>query len=192
MLVGKPPFVAEGAGELIAQHMFELPVAPSARGIQVSPDLEVITMRLLEKEPADRYASASEVVDALGRVLQRLDIKTSMRHPVAPPPGETLIVPAQTPSRLPLIAGALTAIVAGAAAVLIARGIHRDAPQKPEPPPLATPQPVAPPPAPPAPDRANVEPTVQQLVPPADPPKPVVKKPKHLTTANGSPIEDKL
>ena len=184
MLVGKPPFTAEGAGELIAQHMFEVPVAPSQRGIEVSPDLEVLTMRLLEKEPEARYADATAVVAALGRVLERMNVK--------PAPAETMIVPAQAPSRLPLIAGAVTAVLAGAAIMLIARGGHHDAPPKAAPAPAAQ---ITPPPPPahvdPAPIRENVEPTVQQLEPPKAPPKPV-KKPKHLTTTNGSPIEDKL
>lgn len=186
MLVGKPPFTAQGAGELIAQHMFELPVAPSQRGVEVSPDLEVVTMRLLEKEPQARYADAAAVVAALGRVLERLNIKPAPAETIA----DTMIVPAQAPNRLPLIAGAVTAVLAGAAVMLIARAGHHGAPAKPAPAPAVQ---VASPPPPhldPPPIHENVEPTVQQLVPP-DPHRPV-KKPKHLTTSNGSPIEDKL
>ena len=183
MLVGKPPFTAQGAGELIAQHMFEIPVAPSQCGVNVSPDLEVITMRLLEKEPDARYADAAAVVAALGRVLDRQNTR--------PAPAETMIVPAQAPNRLPLIAGAVTAVLAGAAIMLIARGGHHEAPPRPAP--IAQPAPPAQLPShvDPAPIHENVEPTVQQLVPPTQPARPV-KKPKHLTTTNGSPIEDKL
>ncbi|HSN27724.1 MAG TPA: serine/threonine-protein kinase [Kofleriaceae bacterium] len=181
MLVGKPPFQAEGAGELIALHMFEVPKPPSARGVQVAPALEAIAMRLLEKEPADRYANAEALIAALDRVLD-------VRGTPKPPPPETMVVRAQAPSRLPLIAGGVTAVLAGVAAVLIARGAHHEAPAKPAPPPAVQtpPQPVAAPPV-----RENVEPTVEQLAPPKDPPKPV-KKPRHLQTDNGSPIEDKL
>ena len=145
-------------------------------------------MRLLAKEPEARYADASAVVAALGRVLDR---STTKAAPAAA--AETLIVPAQSPSRLPLIAGAVTAVLAGAAIMLIARGGHHDAPPKPAPAPAAQVTPAPPPPHvdPPAPIHENVEPTVQQLAPPVDPVKPV-RKPKHLKTANGSPIEDKL
>ncbi|MBV8760792.1 MAG: serine/threonine protein kinase [Deltaproteobacteria bacterium] len=187
MLVGKPPFQAEGAGELIAKHMFEEPVAPSARGIKVAPALEALTMRLLAKEPGDRYADADAVVGALDRVIGA----PAARDARDAEPAETMIVTAQAPSRLPLIAGAVTAVLAGAAAVLLLRGAHHDAPAKPAVPPVQQVETAPPAHVDPAPVHENVEPTVQQLDVPKEPPKPV-KKPKHLTTDNGSPIEDHL
>jgi serine/threonine protein kinase len=193
MLVGKPPFVAEGAGELIALHMFGKAEAPSARGVAVSPELEAITMRLLEKEPRDRFANAGELVDALGRVLQKLDVRVSQPMPAQPvtqPVAQTLVVEPPRRSHLPLIAGAVTAVLAGAVAMVIVRTMHRDA--EPPPPkhetiaaPVAQPQP-------PAPVQAEQLPTPPPVTETIDKPKPPPVKAKHLKTDNGSPIEDKL
>jgi serine/threonine-protein kinase len=69
MLVGQPPFVAVGAGELVALHLFGTPQPPTARGVALAPELERIVMRLLEKEPRDRFQTAGEVSDALAAVL---------------------------------------------------------------------------------------------------------------------------
>jgi len=218
MLVGQPPFLAEGAGELIALHMFSEPERPSARGAVVSPELEAIAMRLLEKEPRDRYASAAELVDALGGVLARLNVRVSMPHAAATPRtplidpagraeparlhlGPTIDVATAGPSKLPLIAGAVTAILAGAAIVLIARGLHHESPAAAPPPTTAVQQPA--PVAPPTPEEHAIvpepdHPADHPIVQPETPAQPTPDRPKapvkstHQKTANGSPIEDKL
>src|SRR6185436_7010203 len=64
MLAGRPPFVAAGAGELIAMHLFA-PPDPLRAFAQVSPELERIVMRLLEKEPGARFQHGGEVIDAI-------------------------------------------------------------------------------------------------------------------------------
>src|SRR3954471_14977979 len=70
MLTGRPPFVADGAGEIIALQMFG-EVVPPSRLAPVSPELDRLVLRLLEKEPERRFASAGELVTALGRLDQR-------------------------------------------------------------------------------------------------------------------------
>jgi serine/threonine protein kinase len=69
LLVGDPPFVAQGAGEIIALQLFGQPTAPSARLSTISGEMERIVMRLLEKEPADRFQSAAELNDVLAAQL---------------------------------------------------------------------------------------------------------------------------
>jgi serine/threonine-protein kinase len=64
MLVGRPPFLADGAGEIIALQMFGV-VEPPSQLVPVTPVMEQIVLRLLEKDPADRFDSAAEVVAAL-------------------------------------------------------------------------------------------------------------------------------
>jgi len=205
MLVGTPPFQAQGAGEIIALQLFAQPEPPSTR-VAVGADLEAIVMRLLEKEPDARFASAAEAAEALGRVLQRLDVRTSMPHPAAGPrlskshartplavPTPEVITPPPK-SNLPIIAGAITVALAATAVLVLARGGSHTAPKiAPPPPPAPAPVIVADPPKQPDPPQETPHETVEQL-PLPDSPKPTQKsKPaKGPTTQNGSPYFDKL
>src|SRR5207248_9143547 len=65
MLVGQPPFVAVGPGEIIALQLFRKVVPPSKRLEHVAPEIEDIVLRLLEKEPPDRFQPAAAVHDAI-------------------------------------------------------------------------------------------------------------------------------
>jgi serine/threonine-protein kinase len=65
LLVGKPPFVAPSANEQIALQLFGEVEPPSKRGIAISPELEAIVLKLLEKEPADRFQNCAELMRAL-------------------------------------------------------------------------------------------------------------------------------
>ena len=67
LLTGRPPLTAEGAGEIIALHLFTVPEPPS-RHAPVSAALDALVMRLLEKEPARRPASAAALLQALAAV----------------------------------------------------------------------------------------------------------------------------
>jgi serine/threonine protein kinase len=82
MLTGGPPFVAEGAGEIISLQLFAEPELPSARRPGVSEEMDRITMRLLAKEPADRFASAHELVDALSAAIPTLSGRMSAVIPL--------------------------------------------------------------------------------------------------------------
>jgi len=66
MLTGRPPFVDESNVSLLVKHMRE-PVPPLSqfRAARIPPDLEDLVMRCLEKKPADRPQTASEVRLAL-------------------------------------------------------------------------------------------------------------------------------
>ena len=65
MVAGRPPFVADDPWAVISQHVEAAPVAPSWFTGGCPPPLEALILRLLEKEPEDRPASASEVLAAL-------------------------------------------------------------------------------------------------------------------------------
>jgi eukaryotic-like serine/threonine-protein kinase len=64
MVCGRVPFVAEGAGELMALHIFA-PVPPPSTIRPVTPQLEQLLLRALAKEPEHRFASAEEMIAAL-------------------------------------------------------------------------------------------------------------------------------
>jgi predicted ATPase len=68
LVTGRPPFLGDDTIAIIGQHLNTPPVAPSWRSDRCPPDLEALIMRLLEKDPTKRPASASEVLEALGRV----------------------------------------------------------------------------------------------------------------------------
>ena len=83
MIVGKPPFVAVSSTEQLALQMFGEVVPPSQHGKPISPALEKIVLRLLEKEPKDRFPSSAELVralDAIGKEPPRSSM--SMQTPV--------------------------------------------------------------------------------------------------------------
>ncbi len=60
LFTGKPPFV--GTDEAVKHaHLEEEPVPPRDHNPAISPSLEHLILRLLNKNPNDRYASASQV-----------------------------------------------------------------------------------------------------------------------------------
>ncbi len=69
MATGTTPFQAAEAGELIRLHASKQPAPPRTLRPDLSPALEAIILKLLAKDPDDRYASA----DSLIKDLDRLD-----------------------------------------------------------------------------------------------------------------------
>src|SRR5262245_4862189 len=69
LLTGRPPFRGEDSWSTVAQVMTQAPVPPSQLRADVPPELEKICLKCLEKEPAQRPASAAELAEALGRFL---------------------------------------------------------------------------------------------------------------------------
>ncbi len=65
MLCGRPPFVADAAGELIAQHIYGEPPMPRSLNQDISPGLERLLMKLLAKQPEHRFATAGRLLDAI-------------------------------------------------------------------------------------------------------------------------------
>ncbi len=65
MLTGAPPFVGLPARAMLAARMSTLPPAISTVRPDVPADLNDLLMRCMATDPADRPASAQEVVDAL-------------------------------------------------------------------------------------------------------------------------------
>ena len=70
-LAGRPPFVAEGAGQLIGMHLFQHPPALSSVASRVPTTVAELVHRLLTKEKTKR-PSMSEVADDVGKLLSKL------------------------------------------------------------------------------------------------------------------------
>jgi serine/threonine-protein kinase len=65
MLTGEPPFVAGSTPAMLVKHISERPIPVEQRRTDVPSDLARAVMILLEKEPANRFPSASALVVAL-------------------------------------------------------------------------------------------------------------------------------
>jgi eukaryotic-like serine/threonine-protein kinase len=65
MLTGRVPFEGESAVTIALKQVNEPPVPPSAYNAAVSPALEAVVLRALEKHPALRFQDADEFIAAL-------------------------------------------------------------------------------------------------------------------------------
>src|SRR5262249_30828085 len=66
-LTGRPPFKGASDAETLVQVLTQEPVPPRRLQPNLSPDLEAVCLKCLEKEPTRRYASAAELADDLAR-----------------------------------------------------------------------------------------------------------------------------
>lgn len=65
MLCGRPPFNQQMVAEVIAAHLREPPPRLTDLRPEVSPGLEAVVLRLLDKDADRRYHSADAVIDAI-------------------------------------------------------------------------------------------------------------------------------
>ncbi|HEX5581907.1 MAG TPA: protein kinase [Gemmatimonadaceae bacterium] len=65
MLTGEPPFTASSTPALLVKHLSETPVPVAERRRDAAPDVAYAVMRMLEKDPANRFPSAAALVTAL-------------------------------------------------------------------------------------------------------------------------------
>ena len=65
LLTGHPPFQGASLMEVMGGHFFTTPIAVREKRADCPPALEAIVMRMLAKEPTDRFASLDDVVTAL-------------------------------------------------------------------------------------------------------------------------------
>ncbi len=69
ILTGALPFDGRNQLEIVRGHVEGIPVPPRERNPNVPQPLEEIVLRLLAKEPAERFSSANEVIVALNRIV---------------------------------------------------------------------------------------------------------------------------
>jgi serine/threonine-protein kinase len=67
LLTGRPPFACPTAIQTLAAHLGEAPAPLRNHRPDVPADLEAVVLRCLEKDPARRYATATELDEALAR-----------------------------------------------------------------------------------------------------------------------------
>jgi serine/threonine-protein kinase len=94
LLVGRPPFIGDSPVSVAYQHVREQPQPPSALDPIITPDIDTITLKALAKDPADRYQSAREMKNDIGRVLAGQQATAVVPRVVEPEPAATRLVPA--------------------------------------------------------------------------------------------------
>jgi serine/threonine-protein kinase len=99
MLTGQLPFDANDSTELSRMHRTEIPVPPRQINPQIPENLEIITLKVLSKEPSARYRTA----DQLGRVLLSFnEINKEKTGPIVLPQAGNNISP-NTPMAAPSV-----------------------------------------------------------------------------------------
>jgi eukaryotic-like serine/threonine-protein kinase len=68
LLTGTLPFTGETPLEIAMKHLSEVPKPPSELRAEVPADLDMVVLRALAKDPADRFESAEEMEKELTRV----------------------------------------------------------------------------------------------------------------------------
>jgi tetratricopeptide (TPR) repeat protein/serine/threonine protein kinase len=71
----EPPFHGSDREELLRQIAFEEPRSPRRLNKPIPAELETIVLKAMEKNPAERYATAQELADDLGRFLEDKPIR---------------------------------------------------------------------------------------------------------------------
>ncbi len=69
MVTGRPPFDADTPVATALQQVNDEPVPPRQVRASIPPALEAVILRAMRKNPAERYASATEMRDDLRRVV---------------------------------------------------------------------------------------------------------------------------
>jgi serine/threonine-protein kinase len=77
MLTGRLPFTASSAAEVARMHRYANPTRPRVLNPSLPASLEEILLKVLAKEPSQRYRTA----DQLGRVLRALEIQSPEAAP---------------------------------------------------------------------------------------------------------------
>ena len=84
LLCGSPPFGSGADGPPVAvatRHLHQPPEPPSAHNPQVDPELDAVVLTALAKDPAQRYQSAIELVDALEKALAGDTVAAALTMP---------------------------------------------------------------------------------------------------------------
>jgi eukaryotic-like serine/threonine-protein kinase len=69
MLTGHTPFEADNYTALAHSHIYETPPPPSRYNPRVSPAVQAVILKALEKSPADRFQTAVEMATALEQAV---------------------------------------------------------------------------------------------------------------------------
>ncbi len=115
VIAGRTPFVAEGSGALFKKILLDDPEPPSTARMKAPHALDGLVLACLEKDPANRPASAAEVAHVLTRYLEGKPLAPRERASKGQPAAG-----AGSSSRVPLLAGAAAIAAVGLLALIVA------------------------------------------------------------------------
>jgi TonB family protein len=85
MLTGAHPFQADTPMGMLIQQVHTMPAPPDSFPVHMSPAISALVLKTLQKEPKDRFQSASEMLDA----MKDPDAWYRANHATAQPHGPT-------------------------------------------------------------------------------------------------------
>jgi serine/threonine-protein kinase len=123
---GRPPFRGEGAGDVLAAHIYMPVPAMSTAKTEVPEAVEALVRRLLAKAPGERLQTAEEVIFAIdavnGEQTITMDPPPRATSAVTEPATTTLsgsaVMPAERP-RMARMRRSVAAVSAGLAAITV-------------------------------------------------------------------------
>ncbi len=99
LLTGRVPFEGESAVTIALKQVNERPTPPTVYNSAVTPELEAVVMRALEKEPARRFQDADDFISALQAAREGIATPAMVTAPTAiepiPPPSEAYAYPSE-------------------------------------------------------------------------------------------------
>src|SRR5262245_7420745 len=98
LVCGRPPFLVDGSGEMIAHHLYFEPDPPRSHEPSIPEAIEQLILRLLRKRPAARPQSGRELIEAIDRIGASPPARpaTSPPAPLTPDQFPTLLAPSTT------------------------------------------------------------------------------------------------
>src|SRR5213594_231792 len=106
LLTGVVPFSGDTPVEIAMKHLSTIPEPPSAKRADVPRDLDLVVMRALAKDPAERYQSAEEMDADLRRVSRGTAISPVTEEAATaiiarPPPTAATEIKSRAPEAVP-------------------------------------------------------------------------------------------
>ena len=101
MLSGRPPFTGDTPVAVAYQHVQDPPTPLSRAVAGVPRALDNITMRLLAKDPEDRYSRAEHLREHLQIIRERFEQDAAWESPAEAPPRSPQPVAPQPPAAIP-------------------------------------------------------------------------------------------
>jgi serine/threonine protein kinase len=112
MLTGRVPFIGEGYGEILMQHLTQHPIPPSQFRM-LPPHVEVVVLKALEKRPDMRYPTMDEfmraMADPVGFVEAHGGVGQYLQRQLMPSTAPIPPVSRLTPSPFTPVPGSLSA-----------------------------------------------------------------------------------